>query len=200
MSAARLQPLQEARAKLVFEPAPCVAEDFRAPIDFIAADHARQLAACNVMERLLRNPRHGVERIEVEAIWTYLVHQFPLHIADEEDDLFPLLRGRCPSSDNIDEIFELLCREHETDTRLNRDVTKDLEDLIAGRAFGDPAQFLMNLFAFSQTQRRHLAWENAVILPRARAYLRAIDHGELGRRMAARRGIDYGGWACPRSA
>ena len=123
----------------------------------------------------------------------YLGHDYPMHIADEEADLFPLLRRRCPPCDRIEEIFELLCREHLTDARLNTALTEDLEPLIAGRAFNDPARVLMNLFAFVETQRRHLAWENAVILPRARAYLTPADCVELGRRLAARRGIDFCG-------
>ncbi len=65
--------------------------------------------------------------------------------------------------------------------------------LVAGRAIGYPARFHMNPFAFSETQRRHLAWTNAVILPRARTYLTAGDHSELGRRMAARRGMEING-------
>ncbi len=193
MSAAQPRRLEAIPARRGFEPAPRLPEMFRAPIDFIAADHARQLVVCEVMDRLLRNPRHGAERAEVELVRIYLVHDFPLHVADEEADLFPFLRHRCPASDNIEAIFELLRREHEIDARLNREVSADLAALVAGRAFGDPARFLMNLFAFSETQRRHLAWENAVILPRARTYLTAGDHSELGRRMAARRGMEFNG-------
>ena len=43
--------------------------------------------------------------------------------------------------------------------------------------------------AFSQALRRHLAWENAVIMTRAERHLTDEDHAELGRRMAARRGL-----------
>lgn len=193
MSSTQPRRFEAVPARRSFEPAPRVPELFRAPIDFIAADHARQLVVCEVMDRLLHNPRHGAGRAEVELVRIYLVHDFPLHIADEEDILFPLLRHRCPASDNIEEIFDLLCREHEIDARLNKDVSADLEALVAGRAFDDPARFLMNLSTFSETQRRHLAWENAVILPRARTYLTAGDHSELGRRMAARRGMELNG-------
>jgi hemerythrin-like domain-containing protein len=189
MPAAQRDQLEEEPFDLGLEPAPHAPEAFRAPIDLIAADHERQLVVCGVMERLVHNPRHGAQRRVIEAVRTYLARDLPLHVADEEEDLFPLLRRRCPSGDRIDEIFDILCGEHDADARLNNDVSEDLEALIGGRALGDPARFLINLFAFSQTQRRHLAWENAVILPRARAYLTATDTLELGRRMARRRGM-----------
>lgn len=162
---------------------------FGAPIDFIVVEHEHQLAVCAVLDRLLRNPRHGAHPAVVETVREYLLHDLPLHIADEEEDLFPLLRRRCPVGDDVEGIFAILHREHEIDQRLNQVVSDDLEIIISGRAFADPARFLMNLFAFVETQRRHLAWENTVVLPRARRHLSVEDCAELGRRMAARRGF-----------
>lgn len=162
---------------------------FRAPIDFLAAEHERQLTVCRVLDRLVHNPRHGVDSAELAAVRDYLVQNLPLHVADEEEDLFPLLRRRCPKGDDVEEVFELLCREHEVDQALLRELAGNLDALLAGRAFSDLARFMMNAFAFSETQRRHLAWENAVILPRARRHLSEDDKAALGRRMAARRGF-----------
>lgn len=164
-------------------------ESFGAPIDFIAIEHEHQLAVCAVLDRLLRNPRHGAQPATVETIRDYLLHDLPMHIADEEEDLFPLLRRRCPESDDVEGIFAILHQEHKIDGRLNKVVSDDLEFIVSGRAFLDPARFLMNLFAFVETQRRHLAWENSVVLPRARRYLTIEDCTSLGRRMAARRGF-----------
>ncbi len=193
MSAAQAQARDEAPARPRFSAAPCAPEAFGAPIDVLAAEHARQLALCDAMDRIVHNPRHGADAAEIAAIRDYLRHDFPLHVADEEDDLFPLLRRRWSAGDDPDEVYELLRREHEEDKRLGEDVRADLGVLIAGRAFGDPARSLMNLSAFSRIRRRHLAWENAVLLPRASAHLTAADCAELGRRMAARRGIDVPG-------
>ncbi|MFQ5773483.1 MAG: hemerythrin domain-containing protein [Kiloniellaceae bacterium] len=166
--------------------------EFGSPIDFLSAEHERQLAVCDVLDRLVHNPRHGTDAAVLEAVRRYLVRDLPLHVADEEEDLFPLLRRRCPKSDDIEEIFELLQREHEMDQTLYQELIRNLEALIAGHAFADPAQFMMNTFVFSETQRRHLAWENSVILPRADRHLTEEDCAELGRRMAARRGIACG--------
>jgi len=162
---------------------------FGDPIAVLEADHARLLALCDVLDRLLRNPRHGADRGEVAAVRDYLQQHLPCHIADEEEDLFPLLRGTAAAGDDIERILGLLHEEHKTDQRLNDDLCGDLECLIGGRAFADPARFLMNLSIFAETQRRHLAWEDTVVLARARKHLKDADRAELGRRMAERRGL-----------
>lgn len=168
-------------------------ELFRAPLDFVVAEHGRQDAVCNIMERLRHNPRHGAGRGAMETVRSYLVRDFPLHLADEEEDLFPLLQQRCPCEDSLDEVLALLCREHAADTGLHLEVIENLALLIGGRALDDPVRAFMNLATFSENQRRHLAWENAVVVPRARRYLTQADHLSIGRRMARRRGIEIGG-------
>lgn len=162
---------------------------FRDPIAVLEADHAQVLALCDVLDRLQRNPRHGADPAEVAAVHNYLQDHLSSHIADEEEDLFPLLRGTAAAGDDIDRILGLLHAEHETDRRLNHDLCGDLERLVGGRAFTDPARFLMTLTIFAETQRRHLAWENTVVLARARKHLKDADRVELGRRMAQRRGL-----------
>ncbi len=169
---------------------PWTPEMFRAPLDFMVAEHGRQLAVCKVMERLRHNPRHGAQRGTMEAVRSYLIRDYPLHIADEEEDLFPLLQQRCPREDSLDEVFALLRREHAADARLHLAVIEDLALLIGGRALDDPARAFLNLTTFGETQRRHLAWENAVVVPRAQRYLTEADHLNLGQRMAWRRGIE----------
>jgi hemerythrin-like domain-containing protein len=170
-------------------PTPWTPEVFRAPLDFIIAEHGRQMAVCNVMERLRRNPRHGARRVTMEAVRSYLIRDYPLHLADEEEDLFPLLLRRCPREDSLDEVLALLLREHAADADLHLAVIEDLTLLIGGRALDDPARAFMDLTTFGETQRRHLAWENAIVIPRAQRYLIEADHLNIGRHMARRRGI-----------
>ena len=172
-----------------FARTPHAPEAFHDPIAVIEADHAQQLAVCDVLDRLVRNPRHGAEGQEIVSVCNYLRTHLPLHIADEEEDLFPLMRRRAAADDDLEQILSQLYLEHQTDRRLNDDLCGDIECLIDGHAFADPARFLMNAFAFSETQRRHLAWENAVVVTRARKCLCNADRAELGRCMAKRRGL-----------
>jgi len=169
---------------------PWTPDVFRAPLDFMIAEHGRQSAVCDIMERLRDNPRHGAQRVTMEAARSYLIRDYPLHLADEEEDLFPLLQQRCPREDSLDEVFALLRREHAADASLHLAVIEDLALLIGGRALDDPARAFMDLTVFGETQRRHLAWENAVVIPRAQRYLTETDHLSIGRRMARRRGIE----------
>lgn len=171
-----------------FGRAPIDPTAFPSPIDFLYAEHERQLSACALLDRLVHNPRHGADAAELEALHRFLVRELPLHVADEEQDLFPMLRRRCPDSDDVEEICELLKREHDTDNTLYGDLIRNLEAVITGHAFDDPSQFMMNAFAFSETQRRHLSWENTVVLPRAVRHLTEEDCAELARRIAERRG------------
>jgi hemerythrin-like domain-containing protein len=164
-------------------------EDFTRPIAVIESDHAIQLAICDVLDRIIQNPRHGAGEQEVATVHEYLCTQMPHHIADEEEDLFPLLRQRGAADDELEKILGQLHREHHMDRRLDDDLCRDLNCLIGGQPFADPVRFLMTAFAFGETQRRHLAWENAVVVSRARKYLTKADKAELGRRMAKRRGI-----------
>jgi hemerythrin-like domain-containing protein len=164
-------------------------EDFKQPLTVIETDHATQLAICDVLDRIIQNPRHGAAEQEIKAVHEYLCTQMPHHIADEEEDLFPLLRRSAAADGELEKILGQLHREHHLDQRLDADLRRDLNCLICGQPFADPVRFLMTAFAFGETQRRHLAWENAVVVSRARKYLTMANQAELGRRMAKRRGI-----------
>ena len=162
---------------------------FESPVDFLAAEHERQLAICDLLDHLARNPRHAAAFGELRQVRDYLVRELPLHTQDEEEDLFPMLARRCPKNDDVQDIFALLRREHDTDRGLVEELVANLDALLAGHALPDPAAFMANAFAVSETQRRHLAWENAVILPRALRHLSEDDCAALTRAMAARRGV-----------
>jgi hemerythrin-like domain-containing protein len=47
----------------------------------------------------------------------------------------------------------------------------------------------MNVREFSENQRQHVTWEERVLLPLARQRLTPEDLEEIGRNMAARRGM-----------
>ncbi|MCB2076099.1 MAG: hemerythrin domain-containing protein, partial [Novosphingobium sp.] len=117
-----------------------------------------------------------------------------LHVLDEEEDLFPLLRRRTELEDRIDDTLEVLCQEHDADRRDAHDIVEGLSAL-AERGAARPLKvaFRKLLRRFAANERRHLTVENAIVLPLARARLTADDLRNLGRRMAARRGLDFPG-------
>ena len=159
------------------------------PIAFIQNDHVRQLRMCNLLDAF-------TDRLEVSpvaslagALLQFLKTDLPSHTADEEADLFPALRRRCLQEDGIEEVLRQLSREHELDGDLIDFMVDDLEILADGGTLSNPVRLLMNVREFAEMQRRHLTWENRVILPLARNRLTPDDLAAIGRNMAERRGL-----------
>ncbi len=161
------------------------------PLDYIYADHFRQRAVCVKLEQLIEDPDDPCARHEAAEILAFMEQDLPLHIADEEDSLFPLLRLRCQPEDDIEQVLQILSEEHASDEALAKDLIAELRRLSTarGRAGGRALKWVA--LAYIQTQRRHLSWENALLLAIARRRLMPADLVSLGRDMAQRRGVSY---------
>ena len=158
------------------------------PLDYLFADHVRQRVLCNLLEELADAASLDVGK--AEDVLAYIRVDMPVHIRDEEDDLFPLMRRRCPPEDEIDALLTKLGAEHAADDRFARRIVDGLAILAAT---GTPVRSMPGLrhrmLAFARSQRRHLMVENAILLPIARARLTRRDLADLAGRMAARRGV-----------
>ena len=64
-------------------------------IQFIYAEHDRQRIACAALDRLADNLDAADACDNAAFVLDHLETALPLHIADEEQNLFPLLRERC---------------------------------------------------------------------------------------------------------
>ncbi|MFQ5955167.1 MAG: hemerythrin domain-containing protein [Kiloniellales bacterium] len=169
------------------------AEQFRRPLEFILADHERQHCICDDLQGLANESQIGPVTAQARSLLRFLTEDFANHIRDEEEDLFPLLLRRCRPEDGIGEILGQLSSEHELDQDLVDFIIADLERLAGGFRLSNSTRFFNNVRAFAETHRRHLSWENRVVLPLARQRLTADDLAAMGRRMAAHRGLDYPG-------
>ena len=165
------------------------AKDFRRPIEFLYTEHDRQRVLCAALERLAANPRAPDAREVAAQIVDYCQSRLGPHYSDEEKDLFPMLRLRAEPDDGIGTILDMLCEEHAADDELLKRLIGPLRAIAERAPLADEAAFRADAQAFSVLQRRHLAWENGTILPLARRRLKPADEAELGRRMAARRGL-----------
>ncbi|MDJ0942377.1 MAG: hemerythrin domain-containing protein [Kiloniellales bacterium] len=166
--------------------------DFLAPIDFILAEHYRQRLLCEGLAKLTESMELAPVAALATRLRTFLDRDLRLHLEDEEKDLFPLLWQRAKPEDNVKDILDLLSDEHGRDEDLVDFLLEDLALLAGGAQLANPIRFLVNVREFAETQRRHLAWENALLLPVARRRLTEVDLAGLARSMAARRGIDLG--------
>ena len=76
---------------------------------------------------------------------------------------------------------------HAGERSLGDTMLPELQRLIDGRALANPVRFFGNAMRLSRMIRRHLVWENAVLVPLARRRLKAPDLPYLAEKMAMRR-------------
>ena len=163
----------------------------REPLDYLSADHFRQRIICKFLDDIAFDPAGAEARRLAAIVLTYLDEELPQHIADEEQALFPLLQDRCRGEDNAERLLAVLSEEHRQDSALCMEVQGGLRSLAVGHEPSHGAAFVRAAAAFAETQRRHLAWEDEVLLPLARERLTAADLREMGRDMAERRGLRF---------
>ncbi len=158
------------------------------PLNFIFADHYRQRVVCTLLEELA--DAEALDAGKAEEVVDFLANDMARHVRDEEEDLFPLLRRRCASEDEIEAILDQLAGEHTADERLGRDLVVALGALsAAGTAPRIRPKVRQKMLDFARRQRRHLMVENNIVLPIARTRLGGADLARLARRMAVRRGV-----------
>ena len=170
------------------------AEHFGDPIEFLYGEHERIRRTCEWLWRLAGDRMAPEARDTATSVLAFLEFDLPLHLADEEQDLFPLLRRRSPGHDPRvhDEVvssLEVLEQEHRDDIEQGRTLLPALRNIAAGIEPRDPQMFVHYVRAFISLQRDHQARENRVVLPAALERLSKDDLSELGSSMAARRGL-----------
>ncbi len=166
-------------------------DQFRFPLDVIVSEHNRQLQLCQQLEDLASNRRFDSLMQEAAALLVYLTKDLPLHCRDEEEDLFPMLKLACRPDDRVDGILAELERDHAAEMFLGRHVIFDLKLIVHGSPIDSTLRLFGNLSTFCKAQRRHVDWEDTVVLPLAQRRLSPTIQEEMGRNMAARRGMSF---------
>lgn len=187
MPAAGAQTQKAAHDDPHFPEAPGGTESRIDPLARLAGDHQRQRAACDVLERLIRNPRHSASGADIEQTFWCLGEALPMHIADEEDDFLPLLARRCALGDRFAEISATLRSNHDSERALAESVAGELQRLIDGGALFRPVRFFSDTIRLYRLIRRHIGWEDTVLIPLARRRLRDLDYPYLMEKMEQRR-------------
>lgn len=156
------------------------------PIEFMLAEHLNHRRMCKGLERLAE--MREFDATPITAMVDYIRFDLTLHVIDEEEDFFPLLRKRCLPDDDIDALLQRLSVDHETDKSLSAQVRDMLNACLILRKPPSVIEGAVEaLMAFANNERRHLALENAVVIPIARRRFTAEDLKTLSRRLLARR-------------
>lgn len=161
------------------------------PLEFIFAEHYRHRQMCKILEYLAVSPTFDLALIA--STDDFIRYDLALHVIDEEEDLFPLLRRRCSEEDDVEDILRRLSADHALDRQLAVTVravfAQSLERRTPPSAVEGGAQALLQL---AKQEKSHMALENAVVMPLARRRLTADDLEALSLRLSARRGAATG--------
>jgi hemerythrin-like domain-containing protein len=156
------------------------------PLEFMLAEHLNHRRMCRALERLAVAAEFDAARIT--SLLDFIRFDLTLHVIDEEEDFFPMLRERCLPEDDIDGVLSRLSQEHAEDKSLSIRVRDVLNACLIERkpanAIQGGAKALVN---FAQHEMRHLALENAVVVPLARRRFSTEDLRALSQRLLARR-------------
>jgi hemerythrin-like domain-containing protein len=156
------------------------------PLDFILYEHLRHRVMCDALDTLAA--AETFDAAAVARLAEFIRSDLSMHVADEEDVFFPILRQRCRPEDEIDLVLQRMNREHADDRELSAQVRVHLlTAAMERRPLSSIPGAAEALKQFAHNQRRHMMLENAVLIPLARQRLTPEDFSLLGVRLDARR-------------
>ena len=153
------------------------------PLERLAAEHALQLELCDALELLADGLPGRFERKLLREVINVLAHGMTRHFDFEEDVLFPLLRRRAGPDDPLIAALDQLEAEHGRDAGLCGELVEELRFLLLKEQPRNAGMLGYMLRGHFESQRRHIEWENSVVLPAARRLLTARDRIELASRL-----------------
>lgn len=162
------------------------------PIDRLEQAHAFHAGLCDMLEAIADSLPDEVDPLQCRQALTSLQIELPLHHKDEEVGLFPLLERRARPKDNLSEHLAQLSLEHATDESFADELSQELDSLSRGERPHNPNMLGYMLRGFFESYRRHLHWENTVLLPLARKRLTEADLDVLAKTMQRHRSTSNG--------
>ncbi|MGI9373463.1 MAG: hemerythrin domain-containing protein [Hyphomicrobiales bacterium] len=167
------------------------------PIDLIAKVHIQHAALCDTLEEIADSLPDSIDTSKCTSVLDTLNYELPLHHKDEELGLFPLLQEKVKTDPNIDSHLQQLSWEHAADESAAHEIADVLDQLSHGERAKNPEMLGYMLRSFFESYRRHLHWENTVLLPLARQSFSSSDLEALNDVMANNRFSKLGsGVAC----
>lgn len=165
---------------------------FEVPLEMLAACHGRVQHQCETLLRLLAHMQvHGSDRSAQEAaraVMRYFDTAARHHHEDEEQDLFPALLESMAGSDAVclRELTTSLCADHRALEQRWAALRQVLQQVVDGTA---SSLADADVPGFVQMYERHIAREEAELLPMAARLLSEAELDRVGLAMRARRGL-----------
>lgn len=145
------------------------------PLGVILEEHALQLELCDLLEAIADSLPLDVQRPLAKVALNILTSTWPAHVRFEEDCLFKILRHRMGSDPEGQELLIQLEAEHDHDEGNVCELSEGLSEIAEHGVVKDPQMLGYMLRGFFESQRRHIYWENATVLPLAHKLLTAAD-------------------------
>ncbi len=168
------------------------AAGFEAPLEMLAACHGRVQSQCATLLRLVPHiAAQGADRPAQEAataVMRYFDTSARHHHEDEELDLFPALVESMAGSDAVclRELTAALCADHRALESRWQALRRVLEQVARGvtASLGDA-----DVQGFVDMYEKHIAREEAELLPMAARLLSDAELDRVGLAMRVRRGL-----------
>lgn len=144
-------------------------------LDCIEKEHQAERNLCDMLERIADNL---LGPFDTELARTSIVTMrrcLKRHVELEEKYLYPVLTKRLCPGDLAENMLEHIRCEHSSDESLGHDTAEQLEQALMSGRVANPEMLGYMLRGFFECRRRHIAWEDAIVLPLARYRLSAKD-------------------------
>lgn len=156
------------------------------PLSYLQKEQLRQIKICNfyLKSEVFSALCEGEVKDWIMFLDLFLSVQFPLHIQDEQECLFPLLfKGAAAQEKEIGETIRYICKEHKFEKGLTEFVMEDLSTLKKGRMLINPLRLELNLTTLLKGLANHAHWEIERFLPLAEEKLDNADLEKIASRM-----------------
>ena len=166
--------------------------DFEHPLEMLHACHDRIAAQCETLRRLAAHlPTHGSDAQAQQAasnVMRYFDGAGRHHHEDEEQDLFPRMIAAAHGQ-NVERVA-LLVSELQREHRDMEQMWDGIRDTLEKIAHGESTPLAeIEVNRFCTLYHTHIAIEKANMIPLAAMLLGEDDLSQVGRAMAARRGV-----------
>jgi hemerythrin-like domain-containing protein len=151
-------------------------------LDVLTAEHAMQLELCDCLEHLADSLPDQVDRRLARAVACIIREDVAKHFAWEEEALFPVLLSHAHDHATLSPILRQLEAEHERDEDYASEIAESLSSFADTGVIGNAEMLAYMLRGFFEGQRRHVTWEDTLLVPLARSILDAEELQRLADR------------------
>ena len=145
------------------------------PFVLLDEDNALRLDLCDLLEHIADGlPENAAPQL-AQLASTAIERGWANHTAFEEQALFPVLHRHDRDHPELMAGIAQLASEHANDVGFDQELVDTLHDLARGGPPTNPDMVGYLLRAHFVPMRRHVLWENALLIPAARRLLSAEE-------------------------